>query len=78
MDDEMLRVAHKLYIKYKSYFDSVKPVTYFVDICCKNVMILNERFNGLVDLDGITQGDPLEALGRIKLSCMVLAMGKCI
>ena len=25
-------------------------------------------FNGLVDLDGLTQDDPLEALSRIKLS----------
>lgn len=31
-------------------------------------MISNCVFSGLVDLDGLTQGDPLEAVGRIKLS----------
>lgn len=68
MDDDMVTVAKQLFNKYKPYFDSVKPVSYFGDICSKNVMILNGNFNGLVDLDGITQGDPLEAVGRIKLS----------
>lgn len=68
MDDEMFNLAKKLFAKYKTYFDSIKPVTYFGDICSKNVMILNGKFNGLVDLDGVTQGDPLEAIGRIKLS----------
>ncbi len=68
MDDKMLSLAEKLYTEYKSYFDSVKPVTYYRDICSKNVMIDNGKFNGLVDLDGLTQGDPLEAVGRIKLS----------
>ncbi len=41
---------------------------YYGDICSKNVMIKNGAFNGLVDLDGLTQGDPLEAIGRIKFS----------
>lgn len=68
MTDEILMIANKLYLQYKMYFSSIKPVAYFGDICSKNVMILNGRFNGLVDLDGITQGDPLEAIGRIKLS----------
>ncbi|OAI48511.1 hypothetical protein AYO45_04735 [Gammaproteobacteria bacterium SCGC AG-212-F23] len=68
MDDEILNIAKKLFTKYKIYFDSIKPITYFGDICSKNVMILNGKFNGLVDLDGLTQGDPLEAIGRIKLS----------
>lgn len=31
-------------------------------------MIHDGIFSGLVDLDGLTQGDPLEAIGRIKLS----------
>lgn len=31
-------------------------------------MIYNGTFNGLVDLGGLTQGDPLEAIGRIRLS----------
>jgi hypothetical protein len=31
-------------------------------------MIDNGRFSGLVDLDALAQGDPLEAIGRIKAS----------
>lgn len=68
MDNEMSGLAENLYSEYKSYFDSVKPVTYYGDICSKNVMIKDGKFSGLVDLDGLTQGDPLEAIGRIKLS----------
>ncbi len=68
MDSQMSLIAENLYVEYKSYFDSVKPVTYYGDICSKNVMINHGVFNGLVDLDGLTQGDPLEAIGRIKLS----------
>ena len=68
MDDEMTSIADHLYARYKSYFNSVKPVTYYGDICSKNVMVHQGRFNGLVDLDGLTQGDPLEGIGRIKLS----------
>lgn len=68
MDEEMSLLAEKLYTEYKPYFDSAKPITYYGDICSKNVMINNGMFNGLVDLDGLTQGDPLEAVGRITLS----------
>ena len=68
IDDGIFVLIENLYNKYKSYFDSVKPVTYYGDICSKNVMIKNGEFSGLVDLDGLTQGDPLEAIGRIKLS----------
>jgi hypothetical protein len=68
MDSEMLLLAENLYAKYKSYFDAIKPITYYGDISSKNVMIKNGVFSGLVDLDGLTQGDPLEAIGRIKLS----------
>jgi aminoglycoside phosphotransferase (APT) family kinase protein len=68
MDDHLAAVAERLYITYKSYFDSVKAITYYGDICSKNVMINNGILSGLVDLDGLTQGDPLEAVGRIRLS----------
>lgn len=68
MDEEISQIAHRLYDKYQSYFNTVKPTMYYGDICSKNVMIYHGKFNGLVDLDGLTQGDPLEVLGRIKLS----------
>jgi aminoglycoside phosphotransferase (APT) family kinase protein len=68
MNESMSALLEKLYIQYKSYFDSVKAITYFGDMNAKNVMIDNGKFSGLVDIDGLTQGDPLEAIGRIKLS----------
>ncbi len=68
MDNALAQFADNLYIDNKTYFDSVKPLMYYGDICSKNVMIKDGAFNGLVDLDGLTQGDPLEAIGRIKLS----------
>ena len=54
--------------EYGPYFESVAPITYFGDICAKNVMVHEGKFSGLVDLDALAQGDPLEAIGRIKAS----------
>ncbi len=68
MDDEIAAIAENLYKRYQSYFSLIKPTTYYGDICSKNIMINNGVFSGLVDLDGLTQGDHLEAVGRIKLS----------
>lgn len=68
MNNEIAEIAENVYKRYQSYFSSIKPKTYYGDICSKNIMISNGVFSGLVDLDGLTQGDPLEAIGRIKLS----------
>lgn len=68
MDKDIVAIADKLYERFEAYFSNLKPTTYYGDICSKNVMIHQGAFNGLVDLDGLTQGDPLEAIGRIKLS----------
>jgi aminoglycoside phosphotransferase (APT) family kinase protein len=68
MNDKIAAIAENLYKRYQSYFSSIKPTTYYGDICSKNIMISKGVFSGLVDLDGLTQGDPLEAVGRIKLS----------
>lgn len=68
LDDEFEGILRRLNSEYKGYFESVKPVTYYGDICAKNVMVHEGRFSGLVDLDAIAQGDPLEAVGRIKAS----------
>ena len=68
IDEKTRTIAENLYAKYESYFDSVRPITYCGDINYKNVMIHNGALSGLVDLDGLTQGDPLEAIGRIKIS----------
>jgi len=76
MDNDLINLANKLYEENKAYFDSVTPITYFGDMCSKNVMIQNGVLKGLVDLDGLTQGDPLEAIGRIKLSWYGTSYGK--
>lgn len=66
--EDLKLVLEELYNKYQSYFDRVKPVTFLGDICSKNVMVDEGRFTGFVDLDSLAQGDPLEAIGRIKAS----------
>lgn len=68
LDAKIEKVLAWLNSEYRSYFDRVRPYTYFGDICAKNVMIHDGQFAGLVDLDALAQGDPLEAIGRIKAS----------
>jgi aminoglycoside phosphotransferase len=76
LNSEMASKADEIYTAFKTYYDSIKPVTYYGDICSKNVMIYNGAFSGLVDLDGLTQGDPLEAVGRIMLSWYGMPYGQ--
>lgn len=68
LDAKLEKILRWINSEYKDYFNSVRPITYFGDICSKNVMIHEGRFSGLVDLDSLAQGDPLEAIGRIKAS----------
>jgi len=76
MDEKTSTLLKKLYDNNKAYFDTVKPVSYFGDMSSKNVMILDGKFNGLVDLDGYTQGDYLEGISRIKASWYGTSYGK--
>jgi aminoglycoside phosphotransferase len=68
LDDELRGILEWIGREYGPYFEQVKPVTYFGDICAKNVMVHKGKFSGLVDLDSLAQGDYLEAIGRIKAS----------
>ena len=68
LDEKLEKVLAYVNSEYKSYFDRIRPYTYFGDLSSKNVMIHEGRFAGLVDLDSLAQGDPLEAIGRIKAS----------
>ena len=43
-------------------------IFYYDDINSKNVLVKDEQFVGIVDLDEVAYGDPLEAVGRIKAS----------
>lgn len=63
---KIITILKNISLHYRSYFDSVKPTTYFGDLSSKNLMVLHGKFTGLVDIDGLTQGDYLEAIGRIK------------
>jgi hypothetical protein len=68
MNEKWQSILEDLFKEYSDYFDQIRPTTYLGDICSKNVMIEDGKFVGLVDLDGLTQGDPLESIGRIKAS----------
>lgn len=68
LDDSLHAKYERVATDYSTYFDSVKSEFYFDDMNSKNVMIHKGVFTGLVDLDGVTFGDPLELVGRIKAS----------
>ena len=68
INDDLQAILKNLLAENKDYFDKVRPITYLGDISSKNVMINDGVFAGVVDLDGLTQGDPLEAIGRIEAS----------
>lgn len=66
--DELVQKEKDLYQKYLPYFSTVKSTLYYDDITSKNILINNGKFSGLVDLDCVMQGDPLETVGAIKTS----------
>lgn len=68
IDQETIDIMNNLINTYQNYFLQAKPRLYYDDICSKNVMIYNGKFNGLVDLDSLMKGDYLEAVGRIMAS----------
>ncbi len=76
LSDGLQNILEWINKEYADYFESVKPLTYFGDICAKNVMINEGKFSGLVDLDALAQGDRLEAIGRIKASWYGTHYGK--
>lgn len=63
-----INLVKKVVEKYKDYFKNVESTFYYDDLSSKNVIINNGKFVGLVDLDTMAYGDPLEAVGRIKAS----------
>ncbi|MEM9720462.1 MAG: phosphotransferase [Bacteroidota bacterium] len=65
LDKEMLDRLDELLDANKSYFLHKEPRLYYDDISGKNVMIHQEKFSGLVDLDFLRKGDYIEALGAI-------------
>lgn len=66
INQEVIEIYEALLSKYRNYFLNKRPTFYYDDICTKNVMIHEGKFNGLVDLDFLLKGDYLEAIGRMK------------
>lgn len=73
---ELIDLFSSMISKYKKYFDSVPSRYVYDDICSKNVIINDGKFNGLVDLDQVMYGDFLEPVGRIKTSWHGAPYGK--
>ncbi len=68
LDEETLAIYHQLFSQFKPYFLQLESEWYYDDINFKNVMIHDGKFAGLVDLDFLTKGDYLSAVGTI-MSC---------
>lgn len=68
MDGDLESLLNEVFDRYRDYFNHVEATTYFDDMSSKNVMVHEGEFSGLVDLDALAQGDPLETIGRIKAS----------
>jgi hypothetical protein len=68
LKDDLLTILQNIITDNEKYFNQVVATPYIDDICSKNVMINNGTFSGLVDLDCVAYGDPLETIGRIKAS----------
>ncbi len=68
LNDDLLIILQNIITDNEEYFSQVVATPYMDDICSKNVMINDGAFSGLVDLDCLAYGDPLETIGRIKAS----------
>ena len=68
LPDDYLSLADKVLLRHQTAFRMMRAELYYDDMCSKNVMVDRGEFVGLVDLDGVMYGDPLEAVGRILAS----------
>lgn len=66
--DDLVRLVRRLVDDRREIFANQPPVVHFDDLSSKNVMVEDGVFTGLVDLDDLACGDPLEAVGRIRAS----------
>lgn len=66
--DDLVRLVRRLVDDRREIFARQPPVVHFDDLSSKNVMVEAGLFTGLVDLDDLACGDPLEAVGRIQAS----------
>jgi aminoglycoside phosphotransferase (APT) family kinase protein len=66
--DDLIALLRRLVESRREAFADQAPIVHFDDLSSKNVMICEGTFTGLVDLDDLAGGDPLEAVGRIRAS----------
>lgn len=64
--------ARKMATRYMRYLTAVEPLAFLYDLNIRNVIILDGRMSGVIDVDEIWFGDPLLAVGRGK--ALLLAM----
>jgi len=62
--------VHKLYITFIPYFDKIEPKPFLDDATTKNVLIHNGKLSGIIDLDWLSFGDKLFAIGLTKASLL--------
>jgi aminoglycoside phosphotransferase (APT) family kinase protein len=68
LSNELIELVLELFEKKEPYLSQVKSTFFYDDMGSKNVLVDNGVFSGLVDLDFISYGDPLDGLGSIKAS----------
>lgn len=59
---------HEILKRFMAYYEKVPSTFYYDDMSSKNVLIDHGSFAGIVDLDTVAYGDPLELVGRIEAS----------
>jgi aminoglycoside phosphotransferase (APT) family kinase protein len=71
-----ISIAQKIVEHFREYFENVPSVFYYDDMCTKNLLVYEGKFSGIVDLDTMAHGDPLEGIGRILASWFGTNYGK--
>jgi aminoglycoside phosphotransferase (APT) family kinase protein len=49
--------------RFNDYFNQVEPICFLDDITIKNVIVLDGKLQGIIDLDWVCYGDPLYMIG---------------
>ncbi|MBX2815650.1 MAG: aminoglycoside phosphotransferase family protein [Saprospiraceae bacterium] len=66
LNEEVLNIYDAIIDDHQEYFRQVKPGLFYDDINYKNVMVHEGRFNGIVDLDFLSIGDYVDAIGAMQ------------
>lgn len=66
--DHVLRCIPKL----GSYFSEIRPIAFLDDTTTKNVLVYEGSLSGIVDVDEICFGDPLQTVGLTQMALLAL------